>query len=160
MPMINTEGLHFLTQRALREASWFPERHVPTREWYDSLTGSDYKWSGAAERFLASLGDLVIHPIKSQESIFGSGTLVTDPTRASGEYERIAEREKSIGESLCPVGEWSGEYIVLIAPSSRVYAEMTYQVLLLGQTVEEALDVMVRAHRYPELVQGRVWWAK
>jgi len=133
---------------------------VRTIEWYHARTDDGYVWSTAVQHFLAGFGNLTIDPIRSEAATFGSGPFEIEPDLVIGERERIAHREDTIGESLCPVGEWSGESIVLISPSRRVYAETSYQVLLLGQSPEEALDVIVRAHRYPELVSGTVWWMK
>jgi len=35
---------------------------------------------------------------------------------AAGEAERIHERERRLGEELCPIGEWSYQFIVLAGP--------------------------------------------
>jgi len=158
--MIDSKELHPTTREALHAAGWSPERRVATHRWHTLLTGDGYIWSDIIQKFLTNLGGLSILPARSQEAVFGSSTLETDPSLVIGEYERIREREKIIGEALCPIGEWGGESILLLAPSGRVYSETTYHVLLLGQTPTEALDVIVRAHRYPELVQGSVWWNK
>jgi hypothetical protein len=158
--MINVDALHPLTVQALQTAGWWPDRQTPIQAWYEALTNDGYHWFGAGEEFLASIGGLVIRPIRTPQTVFGSGVFIVDPEYRVGEHELIIELEQRIGEVLMPVGEWDGESIVFIAPSGRMFADAPYHVLALGQTVNEALDLIVRAHRYPEVIAGTVWWQK
>lgn len=156
--MINRADLHHTTASILEEAGWSQDRRISTATWRDALTKDGYMWFDSAEEFLANLGGLVIPAAKNEEAVFGSGTLITDPLLALGEYERIEQREVLLSEQLCPIGEWSDESVVLISRGGLVYAETTYQVLLLGRNPIDAIDLIIRAHQYPDIIEGTAWW--
>jgi hypothetical protein len=158
LQMIRRVDFHPKTAFMLEKAGWVEGRNTPTNAWRDALVEDGYKWSNTAEAFLNDFGGLVVSPVKDKEAVFGSGILVVDPLLCLGEQERIKQRGYALKEELCPVGEWLGESIILISPRGLVYAETTFQVLLLGRTFIDALEVIVRAYRYPEVIEGTAWW--
>ncbi|WP_084534936.1 SUKH-3 domain-containing protein [Nocardia yamanashiensis] len=108
-------------ERVLRTAGWSPGRQIDTGVWRQRLEGSGFRWSGAADRFLAEFGGLVVA---------GSGPGITsarepfelDPLLAEGEDDRFAGWAEVIGESITPVGELdSGRYFLGVAESSELY---------------------------------------
>lgn len=103
---------------------------------------------------LEELGGLTVNPPRRDAAAFGSGPIVMDPLlAASGEVDRIRQREAELGIALCPVGEWMGEYVLLVAEDGSVWAETTFQVLRVGENLAEALRVMIVADTAPELVE-------
>lgn len=155
-----SQSISPITRSVLQGVGWKPERRVSTIEWQHRLLSDGYKWLDVAQKFLSSFGGLIIHPPKYEDALFGSGMLAIDPLLALGESERIMNREVFIGIDLCPLGEWNGESILLIDHGGRVYAETTYQVLLLGESPIDAIDLIIRAHRYPDVIDGTAWWVK
>jgi len=84
---------------------------------------------------------------------YGSGPILFDPIfAATGESPRIRSREARLGTRLWPLGEWSGEYILLLGEDRRVFAETTFRQLQVGSTFSEALTGMILAEKRPREV--------
>lgn len=156
--MMRLNTLPRATTSALQAAGWYPERHIATQQWQEILTQEGYTWSTAAQTFLSHLGGLEIHAIVSEEAVFGSSLFITDPRLVLGERSRAEGIEKLIGEAVCPIGIWDELITVFIAVSGRVFSETSAQILLLGPNPEEAIDVIIRARKFPDLIYGRAWW--
>lgn len=50
------------------------------------------------------------------------------------------------------MGEWSGEYVLLIADDGEVFAETTFQLLRLGVDFDDAMLLLIVADTPPENV--------
>jgi hypothetical protein len=135
---------------ALIEAGWSDEyRHDPT-EWLRTLREEGFSINETAGTVLTHLGGLAVEPRPLTPTAFGSGTLVFEPLwAASGEHIRIVERESQVGMTLCPIGEWCGEYVLLAGEDGSIYAETTFQMVLVGQDIAEALRTMILADKRP-----------
>lgn len=135
-----------LVMAALRQAGWTEGyRHDPD-EWVAELQSDGYSTFPLAVDVLRHLGGLTVNPPRHPGAVFASGPIVLDPVfAASGEADRIVRREEQLGVELCPVGEWMGEYILLVAGDGRVIAETTFQVLCVGHDIADALKRMIVA---------------
>jgi hypothetical protein len=134
----------------LVESGWTPGYRFDPTGWADRLRAEDFSVHPAGICVLELLGGLTVVPPRSVKAVFGTGELKIDPLwAAEGESERIADRERIIGDRLCPVGEWLGEYIVLVGEEGRVYAETTFQVLELGDDINQALVRLIVADSAP-----------
>ena len=138
---------------ALHAAGWSPDRAVDVRHWADWYAREGYADPEPALAILRSFGGLTIVPPDRPEAAYGSGPMRFDPEwAATGEQERIADREAALGKALWPLGEWTGEFVLLLAGDGCVYAETTSHVLKLGVTFPDALRSLLRADARPERV--------
>jgi hypothetical protein len=160
LQIIDDYEWHPITRQALITAGWFPGRHVSVETWRQQLLEEGYQWTETVQAFLTCFGNLSIHPIETQEAIFGSSVLIIDPSLVVGEYDGLQTREEILHEAICPIGEYGGQSFLLFGVSGKVYVDASYQILLYGNTFQEALDVIARAHRYPQLLYGKVWWSE
>lgn len=139
--------------RALQTIGWSPERHLNAAEWVSALKTEGFTVFPLVEEILASIGGLHVHPVPSPDAVFGSGEFYVDPIwAASGESDRIALRQQQLEVKLCPLGEWLNEYVVLIADDGRVFAETSFQLLLLGSDIGYALETMILCEHHPEVI--------
>ena len=142
-----------VVRATLVESGWTPEYRFNAADWADRLRAEGFSVHPAGIRVLELLGGLTVVPPKSVKAVFGTGELKIDPLwAAEGESERITDRERTIGDRLCPVGEWLGEYIVLVGAEGKIYAETTFQVLELGDDINEALFRLIVADSAPALI--------
>lgn len=142
-----------MVRAALEEAGWTSGYHHDTRQWLRSLRAEGFTVVAPALEVLRELGGLTITPPRRDDAAFGTGIAIIDPLwAASGEVDRIREREHELGLGLCPVGEWMGEYILLVADDGSVMAETTFQVLRVGRDLADALHRMIVADTPPEPV--------
>jgi SUKH-3 immunity protein len=144
---------HPIVKRALCDGGWTPDRSVPAQHLLEALRLNGFHVFRDAEEILRRFGGLVIKPPERLQAAFRSGAISFSPISAAlGEAPRIALRETQFGCRLCPIGEWSGEYILLVADDGRVFAETTFQVLQLGESFDDALELMICANDSPEVV--------
>lgn len=137
----------------LQACGWSPDRAVEVRHWADWYAREGYADPEPALDILRSFGGLTIVPPRRLEAKYAPGPMQFDPEwAATGEQERVADREASLGIALWPLGEWSGEYILLLGGDGCVYAETTWEVLKLGVTFSDALRSTLKADARP----GRV----
>jgi hypothetical protein len=138
----------------LEEAGWSPGYHFDASKWARVLKADGYSVTAPAIEALEEPGGLTIVPPRRDTAVYGSGTMIMDPVCAAiGESPRIKLREAALGRRLCPIGEWSNEYILLVADDGSVYAETTYQVLRLGDDLAEALRRLIVADTLPEEIE-------
>lgn len=139
-----------LVHATLVESGWAPGYRFEPSGWADRLRAEGLSVHPAGLCVLELLGGLTVVPPKSIKAVFGTGELKIDPMwAAEGESERIADRERVIGDRLCPIGEWLSEYIVLVGAEGKVYAETTFQVLKLGDDINQALVRLIVADAAP-----------
>lgn len=158
--LIDRSLLHPVTWDALVTAGWYPERSAVTEMYQDFIQKEGMHWLNNAEQFLATFGGLTLEPFIGPEMKFGRGACTFDPLSEDCRYWYTEFYEEVLAEKLCPVGLWEQELILLNA-RAQVFAgwENDY-IVLLGQTPQEALEVIVRAHIYPKVMYGETWWSK
>ena len=135
----------------LENAGWDDQYRSDAAEWEQLLRSEGFSVTRHGLLALSALGGLTIDPPRRNGAVYGSGQLVMDPIfAASGEAARIKQREAEFGLALCPVGEWMGEYVLLVAEDGSVWAETTFQVLRVAPDLAQALRVMIVADVAPE----------
>jgi hypothetical protein len=144
---------HPVVHRTLEESGWHPGYRHDTAAWEAAMLADGYSVHAMGRQILSEIGGLRIKAPTLPESTFWSGTFLVDPVQAAtGESDRIVIREQELERLLMPVGEWSGEYIVLASEPGELYAETTWAVVLLGSTPGEALTLIVTAHTKPVVI--------
>lgn len=135
---------------ALEEAGWFDGYESNTEAWVAALRSEGFSVNDVGTEVLAHLGGLTVRPRQVGPTAFGSGDAVFEPLwAASGESERILQREAQVGTSLCPVAEWCSEYILLAGGDGAIYAETTFQILRVGENLQDALRTIILADQPP-----------
>jgi hypothetical protein len=157
--LIDETTLHPLTHSALISAGWYPERRVPIDHWQKYLLKEGLHWLESAEQFLTQFGGLTIEPRPNPESKFGSNSFLVDPMDDYARLDYVGFYEEIIGEDLCLLGTCGVEELIVMDRKGRVFAGYEAGFLIvLGNTVQEALEVFVRACVYPEVIYGRTAW--
>lgn len=146
--------MHHLTLATLREAGWHPGRAVDTGPWEERLKGEGYTVGTAARRFLGEYGGLVVSPPRHGDQKFGSGRIRLDPAWAFGCRAMSAYREAQLGVELCAVGEWETNFMLFVGTDGRVFADDGLALLLVGDDLEGALDLMISAFERPPILFG------
>jgi hypothetical protein len=145
---MNIEFKDSRAKEALLEAGWFENRQINIDDWLASLQKEGYIIFPLVKDVLKSFGGLEITPRPVSGAKFWSGKIILDPIwAASGERSRLEQREQELGCLLCPIGEWSGEYILLIADTNKVFAETTFQMLQLGNCFDEAIENIILCNK-------------
>ncbi|MGB6059973.1 MAG: SUKH-3 domain-containing protein [Microthrixaceae bacterium] len=151
--LVTLAAEHPVVHATLERAGWNIAYRCDTSEWDRALRSEGFSVNTPAMKVLSELGGLTVNPPRRGAAVYGSGPIVMDPLlAASGEADRIKQRESELGLALCPVGEWMGEYILLVAEDGSVWAETTFQVLRIGENLATALRVMIVADTAPEQV--------
>lgn len=135
-----------LVEGSLRDAGWTPEYRANTDAWAADLAADGYDVHPMALEILAAIGGLMIVPRPLPHLGVGGGPLEMEPMlAAAGEYPRIALREERLGTTLCPIGEWDSECILLAARDGRIFAETTFAVWYVGDSISSALKWIIAA---------------
>lgn len=135
-----------LVAGSLRDAGWTPEYRANTDAWFAELTSDGYDVHPVALEILTAIGGLMIVPRPLPGCDVGRAPLEVEPVlAASGEYPRIALREKRLGTTLCPIGEWAYECILLAAGDGRIFSETTFAVWHVGDSISAALKWIIAA---------------
>ncbi|MEU8744521.1 SUKH-3 domain-containing protein [Streptomyces parvulus] len=136
------------TERVLRLAGWRPGRAVSADAWELAMREADdgYVMHEAARQFLSEFGGLEVHER-------GPGVNAAripfrlDPSLAKWDFEIIESLSEDAEAQLYPVGDLSqGNYYLTVADDGKVYLGMD-EVELLADTVDAALDKLVRGIR-------------
>ena len=149
---------HPVVRAALEEAGWVRGYTCDPVRWCEAMRADGFRVVLPAVEAIRQLGGLVVSPPQRYGAAYGSGRIVFDPVwAASGEAERINRRGDALGLGLTPVGEWMGEYVLLVAEDGSVLAETTYQFLRVGDDLCQALRRMIVADSTPEPIQRADW---
>ncbi len=144
---------HPVVRATLENAGWHERRVFSFDDWITRLEADSFHVVEPALTWFSTLGGLTITPPAREDASFGSGQFTIDPLwAATGESSRIHCRETTLGQHLTPIGEWSGEYILLVAADRTVFAETTVEVLWMGDSFEDALTRLILADTPPRVV--------
>jgi hypothetical protein len=158
---LDETALHPLTRKALVAAGWHPERKVPTEQWEAYLRDEGLHWLKSAEHFLSQFGGLTIKPIRTSESKIAADPFLIDPMDDYARLDYVGLYEEILGQDLCLLGTCTTEELVVMDEQGRIFdGHEAGFLVLLGETVQEALEVIVRAHVYPKVVYGTTRWGK
>ncbi|GFJ91839.1 SUKH-3 domain-containing protein [Phytohabitans rumicis] len=148
---------------ALREAGWTPDRRLPAediaamrRAVADRMGtfGGRLDDSNAADPVLAEFGGLVIDGGRDGVDL-APRPFVLDPTLAAGSVETLIDVGRAMGTLLYPLGvEGLDEAVLAITNSGKIVSVDPTGEWLLGDTVEEALDVLVTGRRPRRVAPG------
>jgi hypothetical protein len=140
-------------ERCLRAAGWTPARRVKTSKWLRQLAREGYVAVPSARPILGSLGGLTIDPPEEDDQAFTPEPFDFLPVNAaSGERDAVALWERILGQALFPLGGAFGYMVLLVAEDGQVVAGETDTVHLVGENIDDALEVLIRAHRRPSPV--------
>lgn len=131
----------------LESSGWYPGRKVDVREVVAELVAEGYRSNPFAICFLESLFGLRIDPINTTGPNFSNTEpFIVDP-RGVGLRHRseTAEVESSINEDVFPVAWWVSYSYVYITASARMIAFSSGLIWLMGNSLEDGLDMAVRA---------------
>jgi hypothetical protein len=141
-------------ESALRSAGWRPGRRLPAAKldaWAKEL-GSGFEQSSIARSILEEFGELKIRQAGAGLEI-GRQDFEFNPLLALNEDDRFREFEKVTGK-VFPLGElWGGMSFFAVSEDGKVFAVMG-EVELLGETIDQALDVLIRGLRPQRLRAG------
>ncbi|MEU2778985.1 SUKH-3 domain-containing protein, partial [Streptomyces sp. NPDC007162] len=133
------------TDDVLRRAGWRPDRAVPTDtwEWILRERGS-FVPHEAARRFLRAFGGLVTYGWPT-DPVMTRSAIRFDPLQAEWEEGTYAWMSQQAGTTLYPVGTADeGSSRLGIADDGRLHITAGSHVELLGETIDQALDRLVR----------------
>jgi SUKH-3 immunity protein len=141
-------------QGILRPSGWFPERSVDISGFTDRLLKEGYTFNAFSKRILRNLGGLKITPPQSDSNLFFPGELVFDPFyAASGELDRVKGWERKFKLNLSPLGEYDPLFLLLSADNGKMYGGRERKFYLLGDSIEDALELRLLANRLPILIK-------
>ncbi|MET9261289.1 SUKH-3 domain-containing protein [Amycolatopsis sp. NPDC004079] len=133
----------------LRASGWTPSRDVDISSWVTALAPEGYRVSGVAAEALRSFGGLMLGPINVEGPNFSNDEpLNVDPVLAGfGHFALAEELSRELGDVWYPLGEWLSSSSVFVGESGHVVATGLGWIWELGESVEEAVEFALRAHR-------------
>ncbi|MGW4249068.1 SUKH-3 domain-containing protein [Nocardia sp. NPDC004722] len=143
-----------LTAQAVTAAGWTPTRRIDITDWIDRLDAEGFHIAPPAVTVLESYGNLAIHPPELPGALWPADPLHFDPIDvAHGMYDRYADFESALGHRMTPLAANStGTTFLLILDDGRVVSDGVLALHLLGPTFPQALDLIIRRHRTPDLL--------
>jgi hypothetical protein len=143
-----------VTEEAVARTGWTPQREIDIEEWVTQLTRQGYFFSDLAKEILKSFGGLAIRPPAGiPEATWASDPILFDPMDAGdGMYERYEPLESRLGHRMSPLASWGGESTVMSLDDGRIVSDSSFGLQLLGDTFPEALDLLLRRYRKPEIL--------
>ncbi|WP_432994131.1 SUKH-3 domain-containing protein [Dactylosporangium sp. CA-233914] len=132
---------------ALEASGWFWGRKVDVSEIIADLIVEGYRRNPPAIAFLSALSGLRIAPINSEGPNFANTEpLFIDPGGVGRRHRSgAAEVESVVEEDVFPVAWWLSHSYVYVTASARMVAFSSGLIWLLGKTLEQGLDMAVRA---------------
>jgi hypothetical protein len=141
-------------QTVLLEAGWMPGRFAKNEMeiWNRKLTSKEFELFPAARDVLLEFGGLnVVQHGPGDE--FAREPFNLDPLIGEYEADFFVSYSKVIGEKLFPLGENIGGYALLaIGESGKIYSLAGGIVWLVGNTIDDALEHLIRGfgiHQLP-----------
>ncbi|WP_040816003.1 SUKH-3 domain-containing protein [Nocardia concava] len=143
-----------LTSQTLTAAGWTPGRRIDITGWTNRLESEGFQVSRPAAAILKSFGGLTIQPPNLTTALWPADSLFFDPLDvANGMYDRYADFESALGRRMTPLAvNASGTTFLLILDDGRVVSDGILALHQLAPTWPQALDLLVRRHRTPDLL--------
>jgi hypothetical protein len=118
--------------------------------WVEPLSEEGYTPLPGAIAILENLGGLEITPPTSAANLFYPDKITFDPVTATvGEFDRIQGWQRKYGVTFFPLGEYVPCFMLLFADDGRICGGRDQRLDLLGNGIEEALDLLILAKRLP-----------
>ncbi|MET7830577.1 SUKH-3 domain-containing protein [Streptomyces sp. NPDC005386] len=138
---------HPATVSALRQAGWYPGRHVDVSSDIQALEAQGYIPSSLATAFLASFRGLKIGPAREDGPNFVNGEpFFVDAVGAGGRHQdESVVMGSALGGSWFPVGWWLSYSHVFMRSDGAVAAYANSLIWSIGNTPYEGLDLMISA---------------
>ncbi|MVU82313.1 hypothetical protein GPX89_34390 [Nocardia sp. ET3-3] len=143
-----------ITAQALTAAGWTSRRRIDITEWTDRLEAEGFHVSRPAATILKRFGNLAIRPPEIPSALWSEDPLFFDPIDvAHGMYDRYADFELALGRRMTPIAvNATGTTFLLVLDNGNVVSDSTSALHLLGPTFPQALDLIIRRHREPDLL--------
>jgi hypothetical protein len=150
-------------EQVLRRCGWSPERRVPVRRWTEVLIQEGFVPIDRALLILESFGGLTITPpIPLDKTLFLPQPFTFDPIlAATGEYDRVADWQERFNVRVFPLAAIGQGGMILFADDGRIIDAWADNFNVLGQDLQEALEVLVFARAYPKRFSQLAapnWW--
>ncbi|MGC4897514.1 SUKH-3 domain-containing protein [Micromonospora sp. DT31] len=132
---------------ALEASGWFWGRKVDVDEIVAELVEQGYRSNPFAISFLEAFSGLLIAPLNIEGPNFANTeSLIIDPGGVGRRHRsEAAEVESVVSEDVFPVAWWLSHSYVYVTASARMVAFSSGLIWLLGDTLEQGLDMAVRA---------------
>jgi hypothetical protein len=109
---------------------------------------------------LENFGGLTITPPTDKANLFYPAPFTFDPVQAaSGEFDRFELWQQQCDALLFPLADRGQGAIMMFAECGRIISGWMDHLDLEGNTLEEALELLIFARAYPVPLAGpRRWW--
>ncbi|MFF4772507.1 SUKH-3 domain-containing protein [Microtetraspora fusca] len=145
--------MHPEVRHALVEAGWRPGRRVDPSLWISPLRQEGFQINERARAILCEYGGLKVE----RQGKGVSDNFDFDPfDAASGLADEAEMLTMDYGEVYTPIGMWSGQYVSYVGECGRVVAVGPGWDWKLGDSLEEALELVVLGNREIECIKTRV----
>ncbi|GAA1693176.1 SUKH-3 domain-containing protein [Fodinicola feengrottensis] len=147
--MSDLGSVHHDVLEALAKAGWTMGRQMDIESVVGEMVGIGYAENVHATSLLRDLLGLRIEPSNEQGANFTNAEpFIVDPLGAGRRHtDELDEMVQSLGGSYFPVGWWFCYSHVFVESAGSVVAYSAGLIWRLGASVEEGLEMMVRAHR-------------
>lgn len=140
-----------LVKRTLEKGGWWPGYRVDAQELLAGLWDEGYSRLPIAVEILTLLGGIRASSRGVLRRRFSPSEFEFNPwDSAVGEAPRIHDLEAKLGVRVCPIGEWGGEFILLVDENGRILSEAPYMLSVFGDDIASALKLMVRGAPEPK----------
>jgi hypothetical protein len=134
------------TLSSLERAGWRPGRSTIATAWVRECVAGGYVLHGAGDAALREFGGLCVEPSSVKGPNFSNDEpFMIDPTLVGSGFQ--GELGEAIGGGWWPIGEWLSNASVLMRQDGLVVAAGFSWVWKLGDSMDDAIEFAVRAHR-------------
>ncbi|MFJ3610204.1 SUKH-3 domain-containing protein [Streptomyces hydrogenans] len=113
-------------ETTLREAGWFPGRHISTEKWFTAFGNEGLPRHRAADKFLSEFGGILVD-ISGPGITSAREPFELDPMLCEGEGGRFAGWSKNLGKTIFPIGVLDdGRFFLGIDENEEVYLLETW----------------------------------
>ncbi|GLZ31964.1 hypothetical protein Lesp02_41520 [Lentzea sp. NBRC 105346] len=137
---------------ALEASGWTRDRRVDIEQWDAVLSVEGYHLSDVARELLESLGDLRVQPVFEGE--YRSSLYFEPEAAGAGAIDIAEELEGLFGQRFYPLAEWISASCVFVGEHGKVASYDDVEMLDIGDTVNEGLEVMVLGTRAPRVIRN------
>jgi hypothetical protein len=130
-----------VTLELLRKAGWNESRQIDTSSMETALQERGYGVFPAVHDFLSQFGGLFFENPSAEPPAAEDWHF--DPIKAANDRSssQIRQYESRLGDILCPIGEASGDYLVIVmAPNGAVYSGFEADLFFVAVSGTDALE--------------------